>query len=255
MWWWFKEVNLPDVNYHPIPTSEQDTPHIQRLDLKSNNSLLDKLLLSQFQTAYIRWNKTIPAPRRATGSDTPKRSQSDGCSRRITTSPGTTTLTFDNPHPHPRFQFHPEPQFAPLAADTAAQNLLRSMKEDSERIRRSRAQQEQHRERPTEKPREPDSPIAADIRRLIEEVEDLRRDNEIYSTLARQLGQSPSLAPPSIPSVQSDTVHDVPGSEAQRLRDEAARLRSQNGILQSWLIASSCLPPPVYAPPPYAPLD
>ncbi|KAG6873662.1 hypothetical protein C0995_012596 [Termitomyces sp. Mi166 len=112
--------------------------------------------------------------------------------------------------------------FVSLANDNVAQNLLESMTQHSERIRRTRAQQ-----RPADTP-------SSDVQRLRNEVEDLRRENEIYRSLARQTPQTPQL---------------IDDAEAQRLRDEIDNLRRENERLKIQLVTSH--PPPEYAPPPY----
>ncbi|KAG6868537.1 hypothetical protein C0993_001425 [Termitomyces sp. T159_Od127] len=118
-------------------------------------------------------------------------------------------------------------KFVSLANDSASQNLLASMRQESERLRRARTPQQLA-----------DAP-SPDVRRLNEVVEDLRRENEVYRSLARQTPRPPQ---------------SIDNAEAQRLRDEVDNLRRENERLQTQLITSS-LPPPEYAPPPYVRSD
>ncbi|KAG5341898.1 hypothetical protein C0989_007338 [Termitomyces sp. Mn162] len=117
--------------------------------------------------------------------------------------------------------------FVSLANDNAAQNLLDGMRQDSERLRSARAQQP------------PADTSDSDLQRLRDEVENLRRENDIYRSLERQTRQTPQR---------------VADTEAERLRDEVDNLRRENERLQTQLIASY-FSPPEYAPPPYVRAD
>jgi len=84
-------------------------------------------------------------------------------------------------------------RFIPLEADPSAQRLLGSMRRDSERIRRKRAEQT-----PIVVPASSHS--GSEARRLRNEVEDLRRENEMFRYLQSQAifatASTPSDAPP-----------------------------------------------------------
>ncbi|KAG6830448.1 hypothetical protein H0H87_008086 [Tephrocybe sp. NHM501043] len=114
--------------------------------------------------------------------------------------------------------------FVPLSQDTAAQNLLASMRQDSERIRRTQIQRKL-----------PPRP-SPEVKKLNDEVEDLRRENEIYRSLAYQ----EALTAPS-PSIQA--------AQVLHLREVVGYLSRENEKLQCQLTSSET-PPMEYAPPP-----
>ncbi|KAG6876857.1 hypothetical protein C0992_011530 [Termitomyces sp. T32_za158] len=227
--WLAALTDLRPANSVPIEV-EEDGGQIQ-LALESENLLLNELILSRAQKGSTRGKGNLSASvRRIETRNWSSKPPTGGIRTRRhkldSHDPLTQHLESEDQRMNEmilRRAQGPPTNFLPLANDSASQNLLESMRQDSERLRNARAQ------------RQPADTASPDVRRLREEVEDLKRENEIYRSLARQTPRPPRC---------------IDSAEAQRLRDEVDHLRRENERLQTRLIASSP-PPPEYAPPPY----
>ncbi|KAG6815362.1 hypothetical protein H0H93_010042 [Arthromyces matolae] len=212
---WFLQRDMFGFDYLPIAMRSEDDIHSQ-LSLESEDLLVDELVSSQEHSQQMNLQHPVSDYERPHEADEwmPEHSKTGG--QRKPKKGQDHRLQLDNDC---------SAHFVPLARDTAAQNLLESMRQDSERIRGKRVQQRQ-----TET-------TSADIRRLKHELEDLKRENEIYRSLA---------------SHPLSTSHpDSKEMEAQLLQEEVTHLKRTNEKLQSQLFETSSYPPE-YAPPPYS---
>ncbi|KAG6918412.1 hypothetical protein DXG01_014817 [Tephrocybe rancida] len=231
--WWLKRFT---DDYFSVQTrSEEDTFRAQARFLEFEDSQLDKLITSRAHPAPTRRKRNASVAGRQTQSSTHTKAEKISRSKLLRTSFGTSQenrdpltqqLDFDqrlNETILRRAQAKPV-TFVPLAKDTAAQRLLDSMRQDSDRMRHAHVQQ---------KP----EVVAPDTRRLQDELDDLRRENEVYCTLARQQ--------------QSVSAQASQDKETSRFREEVEDLRRENQWLQYQLLTSAH-PPLEPAPPPYA---
>ncbi|KNZ78699.1 hypothetical protein J132_10804 [Termitomyces sp. J132] len=216
---WFKQVNSSEFDYLPVLTKLEEDDRRSQLSLESENTRRNG-----HRSASVRRIQTKISSKHTTGGVI-------NLSNHGSQDPLMQQLKWENQQMDEmisrRAQGRQSVPFVSLANDNAAQNLLDGMRQDSERLRSARAQQP------------PADTSDSDLQRLRDEVENLRRENDIYRSLERQTRQTPQR---------------VADTEAERLRDEVDNLRRENERLQTQLIASY-FSPPEYAPPPYVRAD